>query len=680
MGVKQIEEQVTKYHKENFDLKLELFHRRQRQEALEAQLEAAEKKLAEQAELQEINEQLLAELEKRDIAVEEAVCMIVSLEDKVEKLMQDRENVRSFEADYEPGYFHENHGLDGPPSSPPQFEKRQGSVTRMPSFLSETTEGAEVLRSLYLPNNHSYSDAALPKLLEEGTNDGMNSPRLSVLSESSFLSVYGDKKQQLKLLDEPEEEPRRHRASSSVEKWVDERPIPEATPARPTPPFRKSQFLSINDVLESPLQRLEKLKHTLEKTNRGLKALPDRSSVQEKRQSKELRHLFTSEKANFEHQHTLPPTPDTISTNTLRHYQNSNDTLADNRVDTFLNVAPTFPVPSATFNAYQSTLSVRPRSAGETVTSRREGHGWDTPSQDTTTETGSVDGSITTFASQRYAKPNRVMTPNLFSFTDSGWGKDVMYDHELSLPAHTAARYASLRRSSMVETPLSDATVTQYNSPQINNGSTPQYGTTPIDTTAQPNLPDRRSSLTATAKLRKSNNSAASNAQPQVMASSPVPTPVKRSRMPSLRIFGRSETTPAPSSPVQPSPITARHKQQSRSQSNAYFDGAHRNSHYEDEEAARATPPPIQRNRPTREPISYRPSSAGQGASRRVNELSASGNENGIKRRGSVGVKNEVVVGQRELDGQVQDEGVKKERKWFGIAQGGVRGASSKRP
>jgi len=342
-------QQVTTLHKQNFDLKLELFHRRQRQEALEARLEAAEKQLAEQAELQEVNEQLLAELEKRDIAVEEAVCMIVTLEDKVEKLMQDRENVRAFEKDYEPGYYTDNN--DGPPSSPPQFDNRQMGMTRMPSFLSETTEGADALRSLYLPNNHSYSDATLPKLLEDGTNDGMNSPRLSVLSESSFVSVYGDKQQALMLLDEPEELPRRHRASSSVEKWVEERPVPAATPIRPSPPLRKSQFLSINDVLESPLQRLEKLKHTLEKTNRGLQTLPDRNaSVQEKRQSKELRYLYTSENTSFEHQHALPPTPDTISTNTLRHLQNSNDTLAEDRVGTFLNAAPTYPVPSATFN------------------------------------------------------------------------------------------------------------------------------------------------------------------------------------------------------------------------------------------------------------------------------------------------------------------------------------------
>jgi hypothetical protein len=656
-------QQVTTLHKQNFDLKLELFHRRQRQEALEARLEAAEKQLAEQAELQEVNEQLLAELEKRDIAVEEAVCMIVSLEDKVEKLMQDRENVRAFEADYEPGYFRDS--LDGPPSSPPQLEeRRQTGMARMPSFLSETTEGAEVLRSLYLPNNHSYSDATLPKLLEDETNDGMNSPRLSVLSESSFISVYGDKH---KALDEPDDQIRRHRASSSVEKWMDDRPAPIVTPKRPSPPVRKSQFRSINDVLESPLQRLEKLKHTLEKSNRGLQAPPERSSVEDKTQPQELRRQFTTEKANFESQHPLPPTPDTVGTHTLRNYQNSNDTLADNKNGTFLNATPTFAVPPATFNAFQSTLSIRPRSAGETVTSRREGHGWDTASRDETVETGSFDESITTFASQRYARPSRGMTPNLFSFTDGGWGKEVMYDHEASLFAHGASRYSALRRSSLVETPLSDQTIIEYSPPPADNT---QYSTTPIDTTPQPNLPDRRSSLTATTKLRKSNNTSIGTSSQVVTTSSPLPP--KKSRMSSLRLFGRSETTQVP--PAQPSPSQATSRprgQNGRSQTYA-DDNSFR---FADDEGERATPPPIQRNRPSA-PV-HRPSSAGQGASRRISELSISQEISPHRRRDSVGVKNEVGVNQRE----VEDDGIKGSggRKWFGIGVGGARNSNLRR-
>ncbi|CZR58272.1 uncharacterized protein PAC_08163 [Phialocephala subalpina] len=657
MGVKQIGDQVSTLHKQNFDLKLELYHRRQRQEALEARLEAAEKQIAEQEELQEINDQLLAELEKRDNAVNEAVQVICELEEKVERLERERSGVKAFEATYEPGYFDDT-TVENPSSSPPQYEKSQvqprRSVPRMPSFLSETTQGTENLRSLYLPHEGSYSDVGLPKLPEEfssdGENGGMNSPRLSVLSESSFVSVYGQKNLQL---DDPveDEQPRRHRASSSVEKWVDERPIPTATPARPTPPMRKSQFLSINDVLESPLQRLEKLKHTLEKSNRGIQRLERNPSVQEKRKSKELRKVFTDQ-GSFEQQEALPPTPDTISTNTLRHYQNSNDTLAQDRMKegTFLNSISAFPTPNETYNAFQSTVSIRPRSAGETVTSRREGHGWDTPSEDHT-DLASISSSGTY---SQPLHPKRVMTPNLFSFSGGDWGRDMMYNDEPELPAHTRSRYQELRRLKNNELPRSDDTI-RYD-------EQPQYGTVPIDTTPKPEVSDRRSSLLATTKLRKSNKSSINSVEPATPSPTTSVTPHKN-RFSSLSLFRRGESSPATSNntntqtyqPTTQQPI--RNKPASRTQS--YFDQG-----VEDEEA-RATPPPIKRTRPGQ---AYRPSSAGTGAVKRgaaVEQFQVMEEQvKGRARRGS-------------LNGGVQSNAGEEDvarsggKKWFGLGRSG---------
>ncbi|KAF8849662.1 hypothetical protein BDZ45DRAFT_227084 [Acephala macrosclerotiorum] len=663
MGVKQIGDQVSTLHKQNFDLKLELYHRRQRQEALEARLEAAEKKIAEQEELQEINDQLLAELEKRDNAVNEAVQVICELEEKVERLERERSDVKAFDASYEPGYFDDGTTAENPSSSPPQYEKSQlqprRSVPRMPSFLSETTQGTENLRSLYLPHEGSHSDVGLPKLPEEfssdGNGDGMNSPRLSVLSESSFVSIYGQKNLQL---DEPVEDelPRRHRASSSVEKWVDERPIPAATPARPTPPMRKSQFLSINNVLESPLQRLEKLKHTLEKTNRGVQLSERNPSVQEKRKSKELRKVFTDQ-GNFEHQQTLPPTPDTISTNTLRHYQNSNDTLAQDRMreGTFLNSISAFPTPTETYNAFQSTLSIRPRSAGETVTSRREGHGWDTPSEDHT-DLASIS-SNGTYSPPLH--PKRVMTPNLFSFSGGDWGRDMMYNDEPELPAHTRSRYQELRRLKNSEHPRSDDTV-RYD-------EQPQYGTVPIDTTPKPEVSDRRSSLLATTKLRKSNKSSINSVEPATPSPTASTTPHKN-RFSSLSLFRRGETqsSPAPNAttntqPYQPQPQQPiRSKPASRTQS--YFDPS---NDMEDEEA-RATPPPIKRTRPGH---AYRPSSAGTGAVRRggasEQAMVQDERDKGRARRGSL---------TGGVGANVEEEGVRSGgggKKWFGLGRSG---------
>jgi hypothetical protein len=694
-------QQVSTLHKQNFDLKLELFHRRQRQEALEARLEAAEKQITEQGELQEVNEQLLAELEKRDQAVEEAVGIIVNLEDKVERLMRERETVRTFDAQYESTYFRPSQE-DGPPSSPPEFAEEtkpsrpiltSKSIARMPSFLSEQSEGTEALRSLYLPNNHSYSDATLPKLLEEASaTDGMNSPRLSVLSESSFLSVYGEKPLSLDANNGQEEvedgSRRRHRKSSSVEKWIDERPAPDATPSRPTPGtglggLRKNQYLSINDVLESPLQRLEKLKHTLEKHNSSLVSQrppnqPERAmSIQDKRKSREvLRRVFT-DKASFEHHHALPPTPDTISTSTLRHYKNSNDTIGkDANERTFLSSTSTFPVPDATENAFQSTLSIRPRSAGETVTSRREGHGWDTETQDDFADDASSTAS--TYSAQQYRRPKRIQTPNLFMFgndqeDEREWGRDMMFNNDSAarLPHHnrTAHRYDALRRSSMVEHPRSDDTVVPTSNfksfSRYNGDSVMQHGTSPIDLSQKPDLPDRRSSLSATAKMRKLpavNNASPSNAT----AGSPVSSKDnkdlgKKSRLHPIRLFGRSETSPALNGSF---PQQSSRPKGAIGRSQSYFSS--QDDNFDNREYATATPPPIKRSRI---PQGYRPSSAGDGlpsggSKRMTTAFGYDGvveAEVGRARRGSIDIE------PRGVDDSAKT-GVSGAKKWFGRA------------
>ncbi|TVY44303.1 hypothetical protein LOCC1_G005054 [Lachnellula occidentalis] len=564
MGVKQIEEQVSTLHKQNFDLKLELFHRRQRQDTLEHKLQEAEKQINEQAELQEVNEELLSELEKRDQAVEEAVNIIVKLEEKVERLMKERESVRSFEADYESTYFRPSHH-GGLPSSSSQFDhtqlRPQKSVPRMPSFLSEPSQGVEALRSLYLP----YSESTLAKMTEgsrDGSPEQMDSPRLSVLSESSFISVYGEKKFQL---DAPEDETelprRRQRSSTSVENWIDERPVRDITPVNPSARnsvLQKKGYLSINDVLESPLQRLEKLKHTLEKANGSLVS---QAPSKEKRKARETPRLLSTGTHSFDRQHTLPPTPDTISTDTLRNFKNSNDAILQHRKasGTFLNSTSTFPTP----RQYQSDMSLRPRSAGETIMSRREGHGWDTENQEEFTETGSISSTNSTYnGTSSYQYPTRARTPpDLFSFRGGGdsWGRDVKFNNSSRLPAHPAHRYEQSRRSSMVNHPQSDDTVIAYQS-QFKGNERPEV-----------HPPDRRSSLAATTKLRKTeppNNSPTATAT----TSSPLPSPEKdtgnrRSRF-ATRFFIKSEKPPI-----------------MRSQS------------YVPEEEARATPPPIKRNR-----------------------------------------------------------------------------------
>jgi hypothetical protein len=615
MGVKQIEEvscsiwpcsaiilifykHVSTLTKQNFNLKLELHHRRERQLALEARLEAAERRIEEQAELQEINDQLLAELEKRDQAVEEAVSIIVNLEEKVERLMHERGVVQAFDTQYESSYSRasQEEQLSSPAPSRSQISS---AMARMPSFLSEKSEGAEALRSLYLS---SYSDAALPKLseeAEEASPDELDSPRLSVLSESSFLSVYGDKYQslddkQLSLDTEIEEhaKERGHRKSESVERWIDQRPA-TTQPQSATSRRNDLQFRSINNVLVSPLQRLEKLKISMESSSRLIsETMPEQN--REKLESRQSLKRTLKDTTSFD---TLPPTPDTISTNTLRHCQRSNDTLCQKRVDngTFRNSTSTYPAPDMTRSTFHSTVSPRPRSAGETVTSRREGHGWDTE-----TQREDISSTASTFATQDFHRPRRVMTPDLFTFAsddrDGPWGRDMMFNHEPVLPSHVAARYERLRHSSMADYPRSDDTVRRVVQRNGNN----QNVNNPLDASPGPAPPNRRSSLSATTQIRRYSLSHTSGSSPgnspAASKQEPPKQEPKKNRF-ANRLFGRAETSPAPA-------ISQQQKPKVSGRTQTWVDSA-----LGRDEQPSATPPPIRRSR-NNTVSSYRPSSA----------------------------------------------------------------------
>ncbi|RDL40814.1 uncharacterized protein BP5553_00793 [Venustampulla echinocandica] len=648
MGVKQIEEQVSTLHKQNFDLKLELFHRRQRQETLEAQLDAAEKKIEEQVELQEVNEQLLAELEKRDHAVEEAVGIIVTLEDKVDRLMKEREGVKAIEADFESTYFRPGQD-DDIPSSPPQLDdlkptRSSNSVVRMPSFLSEQSEGAEALRSLYLPANHGHSDVTLPTLV----GDGMDSPRLSTLSESSFVSIYGEKPLLLEVSDQEEESEspppeRKHRASVAVEKWIDERPVPAVTPARPSARSMgmKSQYRSINDVLQSPLQKLERLKHTLATQNHSLisagSQLPGPTQTAKvQRKSKETLRRAVRDQTSFERHQTLPPTPDTFSSDTLKHLENSRDEVPrgqrGSENQTFLNNTAVF----QSFHPSRSDVSVRPRSAGETVTSRRDGHGWDTETQDDFSDIASIASSASKYNPPSYRHPQRVMTPDLFTFGGTEeWGRDVMLSGPSYFPSLPSDRHRSVQRSIRTEYPRSDDTITPRRSRMKNEQNNSSQHGTPVEM-SKPYPPDRRSSLTATTKLK---------GQPNPPSQSPTtnsPLKDKDSRISRLsgRIFGRSESSP--SSPATKTDTT---------KAPSYVDDGM-------DVGASATPPPIKRTRP-----SHRPVSAGVGSGNRSQSFryDVPADEDPTRNNASTA----------EVDGGDAKAAPVGGKKWFGIGRAG---------
>ncbi|KAK4175044.1 hypothetical protein QBC36DRAFT_29947 [Triangularia setosa] len=345
LGVKEMEQTLSNLHKQNFDLKLELYHRRERQTVLEERLEKLELL---KAETDQINDRLVQELEKRDKAVEEAVGMIVVLEARVEQLLREREMVRQVEAQ----------GLSGVEATPkhkvllPSGSDEAKTLNRMPSFLSEHNESTENLRSVYLGTRGSVpSLPTMPEATPETTRGTIrvDSPTLSILSESSFVSIYGRNKS-------PDASSPKDGSPSPIDTSSKQRMLALESPTRArsaTPKDRPTtaravsneytHFHTITDVLGtggSPLRQLEKMEVTRRARQDAARAettsndfspfarppssMAKRKTKQEKREA--LEKVLTQ--GSLGRERGLPPTPDTISTTTLRLYKNSNDTLS----------------------------------------------------------------------------------------------------------------------------------------------------------------------------------------------------------------------------------------------------------------------------------------------------------------------------------------------------------------
>lgn len=365
---------VSSLHKQNFDLKLELFHRREKQSKLENRIETLE---SEKSQVEDINDQLVRELEKRDKAVEEAVAMIIVLEARVEQLLKEREMVGQVEAD---GLFYpETDSQDSeadltmktmqtlePPKLASGLQHDPNVLARMPSFLSEQSEHTENLRNVYLRARSSV--ISLSKSTDEAGDEnvanvnGLTSPSLSVLSESSFMSVYGRTNAQVLPLPPPEELSLDGCGDKHNDSKSSGRGASSARMGTPTKPKRNQSqnrnivstaFSSINDILDgggSPLQKLERLENTLTAMNeasrpttkgstskiqqspsRQQKSRPHGRTKEEKRAA--LRKVLTDAPVtvDFNNPQAFPPTPDTVATSVLRRGQSSDDNLVTGR-------------------------------------------------------------------------------------------------------------------------------------------------------------------------------------------------------------------------------------------------------------------------------------------------------------------------------------------------------------
>ncbi|KAK3320392.1 hypothetical protein B0T19DRAFT_361364 [Cercophora scortea] len=447
LGLKEMEQTLSTLHKQNFDLKLELFHRRERQSTLEERLDKLE---AEKAQTDQMNDQLIQELEKRDKAVEEAVGMIVVLEARVEQLLREREMVRQVEQE---GIFPTRPESPSPAAVPkmkllqlPKLEEDK-VLNRMPSFLSERSENTENLRNVYLGVRGSV--LSLPPTAEESHEtdrmNGLSSPTLSVLSESSFLSVYGQKHNGSSppANDSPSalDGAGRSRGPSA---YHSERLGADA--GTPTNHRRISasrgvasalgHYQNINDVLDeggSPLQRFEKIEATMASTmdsSRPSTLISDKDrycprppqtqnqprTKQEKRDA--LQRVLTqgSLGRDMPHHHRLPPTPDTVSTSTLYRYRNSNDTLS--REQSLVNEQSYLALSDTTYsqNSGSDGRSKRPQRADETTQPAST-----TAFNSLKQQAGSENSSDTRFATSHPQRPRSASDTTVSRQFDNAW-------------------------------------------------------------------------------------------------------------------------------------------------------------------------------------------------------------------------------------------------------------------
>ncbi|KAK1489771.1 hypothetical protein CTAM01_10987 [Colletotrichum tamarilloi] len=491
MGAKEMEATVSTLHKQNFDLKLELFHRRERQNALEERVDALE---SEKAQIDDVNDKLLDELEKRDKAVQEAVQMIVTLEAQVETLLKEREMVRMVDAaGFLPPDDLESR-LRSPTPKPriadlARLEDDAKTLNRMPSFLSDYTENTENLRKVYLSSRGSL--LSLPRLNTEAVDEtdprrgnGMTSPSLSVLSESSFVSVYGEKEDQDQTIvadaDEPHSmdgalphsAPPRKASYGSDQSRVQKPPTTMST--RSSRPSRSSstsrapgpgQFQSLHDIIDhtSPLQKLARLDHNYLDSLPVQDSSPMAGRGQSQKKTKDakreaLRRVTTDSPASHPGE-GLPPTPDTISTSTLRRFKTSNDTLSKQRAvsdqHSYRSVsrgtskddegdhgggARVFQhPPSSAFTGSEEPASAhyfdsrpplipRPRSADETTISNHRELDWDSDGDSMHSLDSSLDIWLQQGKDPKYIAQQRSESPDLFSFPPSGgWNTAGMF-------------------------------------------------------------------------------------------------------------------------------------------------------------------------------------------------------------------------------------------------------------
>ncbi|KAH6640060.1 hypothetical protein BKA67DRAFT_542586 [Truncatella angustata] len=397
-GSNETDRAIETLKKQNWDMKLELYHRRERQTALEEQAKRLSEEaqrmsqetqrmskehaimLAQSTETMKLYDDLTGELDRRDRAMFEAIDMIVDLQSRVDELEREKKMIRMVEADI-PDPTAQDH-LDGPtrsampalsasnsPSLRPvtDLAGRLGdprTLERMSSFLSEHGERTVNLRDMILNNKSSFVHMRKISDMSAAPSEfnRLASPSLSVLSESSFMSVYGNTARTPEQMPSPPSledpvVPDRIRmpdfsqgqslghSSSQGSSITRSHLLRDVSREDASLASQMQSFSDVLDISPSP-QRTGRVEDKLSMNNSSRPSTSShvntakppmsrraRSQVRTQQEKREaLRRVVTTspKTTDFANARMLPPTPDTTSSSMLRRYHNSNDTLTKN--------------------------------------------------------------------------------------------------------------------------------------------------------------------------------------------------------------------------------------------------------------------------------------------------------------------------------------------------------------
>ncbi|KAI2041937.1 hypothetical protein LOY94_002821 [Ophidiomyces ophidiicola] len=338
MGVREMDQYVSKINKEIFDLKLEVVHRAKQADVMKRKLERMDqletriKQLeAAESELQDANDRLQEDLDKRNRGLVEAVGLICDLERKIEELSFHCEEDISPSIE-EPDDVHT-------PTHPPMIEvpdrssSRKGTMSararrsrvllprrtrRQPSFLQDQSESTSALRSLYLEDANKSQAFSI---FSGNESEELESPRLSALSECSDLDTsFG-----LMMPTRPEESDSIHDESASM-------PAPDLPTAVPDEDIGR-KFSRIEDWIPSsaPIRDASITpEHDTPDTPTISRKKPILGAAFEARRTTKS-SMLEKPRNRPTYATRLPPTPDTMSTSFIDPRNRSNPSIIEER-------------------------------------------------------------------------------------------------------------------------------------------------------------------------------------------------------------------------------------------------------------------------------------------------------------------------------------------------------------